>query len=353
MKLVLLLLLCHSSFAVKHSLKYYFTGSSGVPNIPECIGVMMVNDIHTGYCDTGNMTLQPRKDWTHKILANDPQQYGFYNPICFGDQPNMFRIWISILKNKFNQSAGVHIIQMKSGCEWDENTGEAVAVLQYAYNGDDFLELDFKTLTWIALKPEADFIKMKWDVESATNVLTHLCPEWLKIFVDSGKHFQLKTVLPSVSLLQKTPSSPVSCHATGFYPDRAMMFWRKDGEEIHEGVDHGEILPNSDDTFQMSVDLIVSSITPEDWRKYECVFQLSGVEDIVTKLNEAVIRTNSEENIRKENASSMMIPIIAAVVVFLVLILIAAVGFAVYRKKKKKDTEPSPGDASEVENLRS
>ena len=99
--------------------------------------------------------------------------------------------------------------------------------------------------------------------------------------------------LPSVSLLQKTPSSPVSCHATGFYPHRAMMFWRKDGEELHEDVEHGEILPNHDGSFQMSVDLNVSSVTPEDWRRYECVFHLSGAKnDIVTKLDKAVIRTN-------------------------------------------------------------
>ncbi|XP_078018111.1 BOLA class I histocompatibility antigen, alpha chain BL3-7-like [Epinephelus lanceolatus] len=98
---------------------------------------------------------------------------------------------------------------------------------------------------------------------------------------------------PSVSLLQKSPSSPVSCHATGFYPNRAMMFWRKDGEEIHEDVDHREILPNHDGSFQMSVDLNLSSVPPEDWRRYDCVFHLSGVkDDIITKLDKVVIRTN-------------------------------------------------------------
>ena len=109
--------------------------------------------------------------------------------------------------------------------------------------------------------------------------------------------------LPSVSLLQKTPSSPVSCHATGFYPDRATMFWRKGGEELREGVDQGETLPNPDGTFQMSVDLKLSSVEPEDWGMYECVFQLSGVEkDIVTKLDKAVIRTNCcEAGIRRNN----------------------------------------------------
>ncbi|XP_031150534.2 major histocompatibility complex class I-related gene protein-like [Sander lucioperca] len=102
--------------------------------------------------------------------------------------------------------------------------------------------------------------------------------------------------VPSVSLLQKSPSSPVSCHATGFYPDRAMMFWRKDGEELHEDVDLGEILPNHDGSFQMSADLDLSSVPAEDWRRYDCVFQLSGVEDdIVTKQDKAKIRTNREK----------------------------------------------------------
>lgn len=101
---------------------------------------------------------------------------------------------------------------------------------------------------------------------------------------------------PSVSLLQKTPSSPVSCHATGFYPDRAALFWRKDGEELHEDVDLGEILPNHDGTFQMRVDLKLSSVPAEDWRRYDCVFQLSGVdEDIVTKLDKTRTNTGRSE----------------------------------------------------------
>ncbi|XP_026012966.1 major histocompatibility complex class I-related gene protein-like, partial [Astatotilapia calliptera] len=141
----------------------------------------------------------------------------------------------------------------------------------------------------------------------------------------------LSPVLPSVSLLQKTPSSPVTCHATGFYPDKAMMFWKKDGVEIHEGVDLGDILPNNDWTFQMSADLNVSSVTPEDWSRYDCVFQLSGVENII-QLDKTVTRTNQAE--RTDNPSDMTAPVIATVVVLLIFILIAAVGFAVYKKKK-------------------
>ncbi|CAI5691617.1 unnamed protein product [Oreochromis niloticus] len=225
-----------------------------------------------------------------------------------------------------------------SGCEWDDETGEINGYDQYGYDREDFLAYDLKTLTWIAPKPHAVLTKMRWDddelrFESTKNFLVHLCPEFLKEYLRYGKRFLQTTVLPSVSLLQKSSSFPVSCHATGFYPDRAVMFWRKDGEEIHEGLDIGEILPNNDGTFQMSIDLNVSSVTPEDWQSYDCVFQLSGVNEyIITKLDKAVIRTNREK-------PADTVTFISAAVVVLTVTIITAVAFVAYKKKKGEKSE--------------
>ncbi|CAL8396516.1 unnamed protein product [Gadus morhua 'NCC'] len=137
---------------------------------------------------------------------------------------------------------------------------------------------------------------------------------------------------PRVSLLQRSPSSPVVCHATGFYPDRVVVFWRRDGQELHEQVDPGEVLPNHDGTFQVSVDLNLTAVPQEDWGRYECVVQLKGIEDISTPLDPALIRTNWGK-------SGITIPIIIGFVVLLLTAAAAAVvvGVLLYKKRNASD----------------
>uniref|UniRef100_A0A671TJJ5 Ig-like domain-containing protein n=1 Tax=Sparus aurata TaxID=8175 RepID=A0A671TJJ5_SPAAU len=298
---ILLLLSSHFAFSVKHSLKFITTASSGLPDFPECVVAAVVDEILVGYCDGSKKTTDLKHDWMKKVLEDDPHQLEYYKGACFDIMPTFFKLTINSLKQRFNQSGGVHILQRLSGCEWDDETREVIGFNQYGYDGEDFLSIDLKTETWIAPRQQAVLTKLKWDADKARmksnqNYLTVIFPEWLKKYLDYGRSFLLRTELPSVSLLQKTRSSPVSCLATGFYPHRASLVWRKDGEELHEEVDHGEILPNHDGTFQMSVDLNLSSVTPEDWTRYDCVFQLSGVkEEIITKLEKDRIRTNESK----------------------------------------------------------
>ncbi|XP_013763523.1 zinc-alpha-2-glycoprotein-like [Pundamilia nyererei] len=173
--------------------------------------------------------------------------------------------------------SGVHIVQMMCSCEWDE-TGEVKGYWQYGYDGEDFIIFDLKTETWVAPVHEADNTKKKWDHDWALtgqkkNYLTQICPESLKKYVTYGRSSLMRT-----------------------------------------------------GTFQMSVDLDVSSVKPEDWHRYRCVFQLSGVnEDIVTRLDKSEIKTNERNNL------AIIIAIFAVV-----LVLGAVNGIIVYKKKTSR-----------------
>ncbi|XP_078032002.1 major histocompatibility complex class I-related protein 1-like isoform X2 [Epinephelus lanceolatus] len=346
---LLLLVSFHGASARTHSLKYFYTGSSQVPNFPEFVTVGLVDEVEMVHYDSNTKRAEPKQDWMSRVTADDPQYWQRQTEGLIGAQQT-FKANIEIAKQRFNQTGGVHIFQLMYGCEWDDETGKTNGFRQYGYDGEDFISFDLKTEAWIAPNQQALITKHKWDsnkalIASWKNYVTQECPDWVKKYVDYGRSSLLRKDRPSVSLLQKSPSSPVSCHATGFYPNSAMMFWRKDGEELHENVDHGEILPNHDGSFQMSSDLHVSSVPPEDRGKYECVFQLAGVkDDIVTKLDKAVIRTN------REKPTDMTIPIIAAVVV-LALVFIAVIGFVIYKKKNAKRPPSSINNPEVLEEL--
>ncbi|XP_038158857.1 major histocompatibility complex class I-related gene protein-like [Cyprinodon tularosa] len=324
MKQLLVTFLCiQATSAVIHSWKAFYTGTTGLSQFPEFVAVNLVNDELMGYFDSKTNRFESKQSWMTENLGQeyDEQQTN----ILLGYVPS-FSNNIKVAMQRFNQSQGVHIFQYMYGCEWDADTGEVTGYQQYGYDGEDFLT--WNTNTWVAPKQQAVITTYKWnnnraELEYYKNYLNQLCPEWLKKYVNYGRSSLMRTDRPSVSFLQKSSSSQVSCFATGFYPSRAEMFWRKDGAEIHDGVEKGEILPNNDGTFQMSVDLNLPS--SEDGTKYECVFQLSGDNrDVVTPLDKTKIRTNE----------GFPIGMIIGVVIAALLVLVAIIAGVVWWKKR-------------------
>ncbi len=76
-------------------------------------------------------------------------------------------------------------------------------------------------------------------------------------------------------LLQKSFSSPVVCHVTGFYPLSVTITWLRNGQEHYEDVDFGELLQNEDGTFQK---VSFFYVTPDEWKKnqYVCEVEHQG-----------------------------------------------------------------------------
>uniref|UniRef100_A0A3Q1F966 Ig-like domain-containing protein n=1 Tax=Acanthochromis polyacanthus TaxID=80966 RepID=A0A3Q1F966_9TELE len=314
---------------MEHSLIFDVTLSPGHQTFPEFLSVSKVDGVQVTSCDSNNKAVEPRQVWVKKLLDSEPQHLEWQIQSCL-DAYQDSKEYTEDFKQYFNLTTGiVCFFQVISGCELDNETGEVSGYNRFGYDGEEFMSLDSKTLTWRYTERAVSF-KQKWDRDKARLLLSNnffkkICPQWLKIYLDYGRSFLQRKDLPSVSLLQKTPSSLVTCHATGFYPDRADLFWRKDGEELHEDVDKGEILPNHDGTFQMSVDLKISSITPEDWKKYDCMFQMSGVkDDVIINLDRSVIRTNQ--------VSSSLHPAVIGAVVGLLLLSVGISGFFIWRK---------------------
>uniref|UniRef100_A0A3B5KXI6 Immunoglobulin C1-set domain-containing protein n=1 Tax=Xiphophorus couchianus TaxID=32473 RepID=A0A3B5KXI6_9TELE len=161
---------------VTHSLKYFYTASSGIENFPSYVSVGLVDDVQISYCDSRTNENIPKQDWMDELSSEHPNYWKEETLTCRVKQQT-FKYNLEIAKLRFNKTGVSHIV-----C-----------------------------------------------------VNYHV----------------------------------ISCFATGFYPNRAEMFWRKDGEEIHDDVEKGEILPNNDGTFQMSIYLDLSSVPPEDWTRYQ------------------------------------------------------------------------------------
>ncbi|XP_030640393.1 H-2 class I histocompatibility antigen, K-K alpha chain [Chanos chanos] len=284
------------ALADTHSLKYFYTAVSGDIDLPEFTAVGLLDDEEFMYFDSNIKRAIPKTDWIRDNTGTDYWDQETQTDI---GQHEVFKKNIQIAVQRFMQSAGVHTLQNMYGCEWDNETGFINGFDQFGYDGQDFIALDMKHMTYVAPVPQAVITKNKWDsdrkrLEYEKQYLTKVCVEWLKKYLAYANSTLERTVSPEVSLLQRDPSSPVVCHVTGFYPRQVIISWQKNGQDLSEDVDLRETVPNGDGTFQKSS---VLYMRPEDWRNnpetYSCVVQhRSLTEDIVIQLKPENVKSN-------------------------------------------------------------
>lgn len=102
--------------AVKHSLKFFFTASYGLPNFPELVVLAVVDDILAGYCDSNTRTVQPKQDWVIRLFKSDPQHLEWYTQECAEGLSNHFRGIMFNLRNRLNQTEGLCFITFQFFC---------------------------------------------------------------------------------------------------------------------------------------------------------------------------------------------------------------------------------------------
>uniref|UniRef100_A0A3B3RA75 MHC class I-like antigen recognition-like domain-containing protein n=1 Tax=Paramormyrops kingsleyae TaxID=1676925 RepID=A0A3B3RA75_9TELE len=170
-----------------HSLQYVYSGTSGIPNLPEFMTVGLVDGEPITYYDSNIRREVPRQEWMAKAV--DPDYWNRNTQVSTDTEMKPYQTCLLILSSF---CSGIHTVQQMYGCEWDDVTGATGAFHLYGYDGSDFIALDFRTMTYVAPVMQAIPTKVKWDrdraeLENIKRYFTQQCIEWLKKYVSYGK----------------------------------------------------------------------------------------------------------------------------------------------------------------------
>ncbi|XP_046698243.1 BOLA class I histocompatibility antigen, alpha chain BL3-6-like isoform X1 [Silurus meridionalis] len=331
MKIFFLLVTCGLVvFADAHSLEYQYTAlTPQYTGFPEFTAVGLLDGKQFMFYSSSNMMLIP-ENW---IKNSKSENYWKNEEQTMQGHHDDFNNIFTNIKNQFNHSREGHTLQRMYGCESDDN-GTTKGSDQYGYDGE-FISLDLNTGTWIADKPQALMLEHDYKSNVYTkywkNFLENECIDLLNRFVNYSRETVERKDPPETFLFQKEASSPeVVCHATGFFPKALLISWKKDGEDVHEdvleGVELRETLPNQDGSFQKRS---ILKVPAEDLQKhnYTCVIEHSSLEkDLVLPVSERRI-------LRDGGSGGGLMGIIVGVVVALVVLVAVVAGIVVWKKK--------------------
>ncbi|XP_036411011.1 BOLA class I histocompatibility antigen, alpha chain BL3-7-like [Megalops cyprinoides] len=323
-----MLCVVYATYAVTHFLKGYLIVSAGLGAFPDFVAVVLVDEDAVAYFDSNIKHLQLRQQWAENIEETFKEKY--YELMNYFMQ-GLKSFWKGYLEP---QNQGIRTLQIMFGCPLDGEVKTGQYRVQYGFNGEDFLTLDTRTFTWIAANQAVDHF-VKQERNATENVartwkvfLENDCTEALNVFIRYGRESLERKVPPEVFLLQRDPSSPVTCLATGFFPKGIRVSWEKDGEDLHEDVELLETLSNEDGTFQTRSRLTVS---PADLKEhnYTCIVDHSSLEqNIIKPASEEEIKTNLDPG------NSSLSAIIGVVVAIFLLAIISIAGVMLWRRRR-------------------
>ncbi|XP_019746233.1 H-2 class I histocompatibility antigen, K-B alpha chain-like [Hippocampus comes] len=200
----------------RHTLRYFITASSQITKLPEYWEVAYVDGVQISHFDSNSRKTKAKLDWVNKIATEDPD---FWERELRGSIGNeqVFKVSLEIAKERFNQTGGVHMIQVMNGCEWDDETGEVDGWDQHRYDGEDFISFEWKTMRWIAANPQAFITKNKWErsdgiKEYSKRYVTEICPAVLKTYVSNGRDFLMRTGAVAAHTLSSSQPFSSSVH---------------------------------------------------------------------------------------------------------------------------------------------
>lgn len=309
------------SHARTHSLRYFRLGVSDPGHgVPEFISVGYVDSHPITTYDSVTRQKEPRAPWMAENLM--PDHWERYTQLLRGWQ-QMFKVELRRLQRHYNHS-GLHTYQRMIGCELLED-GSTTGFLQYAYDGQDFIIFNKDTLSWMAVDNVAHITKWAWEanqheLQYQKNWLEEECIAWLKRFLEYGKDTLLRTEPPLVRTSRKEIFPGITtlfCRAYGFYPPEISMIWMKNGEELVQEVEYGDIIPSGDGTYQTWVSV---ELDPQSRDIYSCHVEHCDLHMVLQGPQES------------ESILLVMKAVFGAIVLTIVL---AGVGFLAWRRRPR------------------
>ncbi|KAL8213453.1 UNVERIFIED_CONTAM: hypothetical protein K2H54_065413 [Gekko kuhli] len=264
-----------------HSLRYFYT-MIWAPDQgePDFIAVAYLDDQLGGHYNSTTRRAVAYVPWIRNVEKDDPDFWvrNTWRAIRYEQR---MKEDLKNLRKIYNQSRGLRIWQHMFGCELNTD-GSKRGFLQFAYNGEDYINFDRETVTWTAVVVPAQVTKRKWDadLEECHWLKTYLeeeCIDWLQKFLEYGKESLLRREPPMVTVRQKVDYDGLEtllCRAHGFHPKEIDVTWRKDGEVWEQETLRGGVVPNSDGTYHT---WLSTKIHPEARGRYRCHVEHDGL----------------------------------------------------------------------------
>ncbi|XP_067865876.1 class I histocompatibility antigen, F10 alpha chain-like isoform X2 [Heterodontus francisci] len=241
-----------------------YLATSGTTELPEYVGVGMINEVPVAYYDSDTHHIVSRQQWMTDSFDAEYWEYltNRGNKHCAIAKENLNMI----MKGR-NQTSGIHTFQWIRTVEITDN-GSIKRSMRFGYDGKDYISLEPDRMKWVATNQNAVKTKEKWDSDESWNNywkwnLEVELVERLKLRLHFGKEYLQRKVQPEVFISRSDPNSQykpltLSCLVTGFYPVVIEVNWLRNGEVMSESQSSG-VRPNHDGTHQIQKEIEINA----------------------------------------------------------------------------------------------
>ncbi|XP_067865875.1 class I histocompatibility antigen, F10 alpha chain-like isoform X1 [Heterodontus francisci] len=304
-----------------------YLATSGTTELPEYVGVGMINEVPVAYYDSDTHHIVSRQQWMTDSFDAEYWEYltNRGNKHCAIAKENLNMI----MKGR-NQTSGIHTFQWIRTVEITDN-GSIKRSMRFGYDGKDYISLEPDRMKWVATNQNAVKTKEKWDSDESWNNywkwnLEVELVERLKLRLHFGKEYLQRKVQPEVFISRSDPNSQykpltLSCLVTGFYPVVIEVNWLRNGEVMSESQSSG-VRPNHDGTHQIQKEIEINA-GEED--QYSCRIDHSSLAE--AKLSQWEMPENS--------GGHLLLGIITGSVIAAPAVILGIIGIVIWKRQQR------------------